>query len=291
MTNSKLSKLYLITSETLNKLNKISEKKIVHRKNKNVDFFRTLKNLRQKKNLLNENETNKFNQAENILKNLTLKYKTNKDVSNYLKPISSQSKKLVNFGTQSEIVDKMNREAQTEWNREEEVPKSSKDLETQTMWNEDEIPDVDDRATQTEWNEEEFSKSLRDLETQTIWDEDEITDRETQTEWEEAKLPSDDDDIEMEMQVTPAKSKVRNPLLLRLPKRSATPLNKKLNKVKITNDGAIPVNSSISSLVTQPTKRQKQVIQDMRKSAISGSRKAKQKAKTKLQELYRWKHI
>ena len=255
MTNSKLSKLYLITPEAFNRLSKTPEKKSLHRKinnsKKNIDSLHILKNLQRQKvlsNIIMKNkyDTDNFKNLENILSELTSKIKLNKKLRN--DPTSTQAKKLIDFGTQTELINMNNEETQTDWDDDD-----------------DEIVEVKNQETQT--NRDEANKL---------------------TEEEEESLI-----------LTPTKTGWPAPFVFsgrkqpKLSKRFASPMIQKLRKIKIADDGKIVSSYSQSPLTQAQAKRRKRIdaIKMMKSSKITGSRKAKQAAMLKMQELLKWKPI
>ena len=194
---------------------------------------------------MNKNGTDNFKHLLNILSELTSKLKPNKKLRNDL--TSTQTKKLTDFGTQSELINKNNEETQTDWD------------------DDDEIVEVKNQDTQT--NRDEANKL---------------------TEEEEESLI-----------LTPTKTGWPAPFVFsgrkqpKLSKRFASPMIQKLRKIKIADDGKIVSSYSQSPLTQAQAKRRKRIdaIKMMKSSKITGSRKAKQAAMLKMQELLKWKPI
>lgn len=250
MTNVKLSKLYLITPETLQKIKKNPEKKVFQRKIEkskgNIDILQVLKNIQREKISTNfkenKNDSENIKRLEAILSDLTSKSSMS----------LAQKKKSSELGTQTESSDQ-DQAAQTEG------------------WNEDTIlekqVEFENQETQTDRTENDLDKSLEGL----------------------------------NLSITPKKKPFPAPivfsgrkLIKKIPKRSASPLIRKLHKVKIGDDAKIFDGSYLSTPLSETQgKREKRMkaIKDLRKLKVCGSRKAKQQAKLKLEQLSNWKHI
>lgn len=106
MVNSKLSKLYLVTPDSFNKIKESSEKKkrIIH-KEKNIDYLHRLKNLERKKlkNALLPKVKNRENTTQNmekLLAELGSQLKTNHTNLNDF-GTQTNHKNLIDFGTQT----------------------------------------------------------------------------------------------------------------------------------------------------------------------------------------------
>lgn len=275
MTNSKLSKLYLVTPESFNKLNNATVKKILNRKDKNtkkdIDFLHILKNLQRQRvkpeTTVNKKESDKLKDMESILTGLVSKLKRNKEISD--KSISTQSQ-TKDFGMQT-IKSPIRKKISTQTNHSDKV-----DQKTQTDWHEGEV--IEELANK-------FNKSFSFMDTHN----------------ENQQLLSADNEVgELDVDDILQTSHDKKPFSftgikqLKLPKRSASPLVHKLRKVKINNEGRIDPSSYTKPPLTQPeTKRQKRIkmLRDMKNSKITGSRKAKQSAMVKMQELLNWKRI
>lgn len=312
MIKSKLSKFYLVSSESFNKINKLSEmkkkkKKTIRNNNKNdIDYFSILKNLQRKKTKSNfvENETR--NSKDFLVK--TKKYvDSESQTKDEIKPkrITQSDKstqtlnfKHNNFATQTKN-EKKDKKTQTNWAAQTKYGK--KDAKTQTDWEEDANTDA---LTQN------FNKSLSFLEP--IEEEDEDDDQNKES------VSDEDDEGVNELTIvernpntptrlfqsegsdkiiytTPVRSTRREKLVERMQttparsikrsKRFASPLLRKVTKERRIKSPAIPIEKQV-----QKQKKFLKAIEEMKLAKVTNSRKAKEKAWEKIRSL-KWKHI
>ena len=76
------------------------------------------------------------------------------------------------------------------------------------------------------------------------------------------------------------------------PKRNASPLIRQLHKVKIDDEGTVSTVSYPSTpRLPKKNRALTKAIDNLKNAKILGSRTAKQKAKVRLEQLLKWKHI
>lgn len=322
MVSSKLNKFYLISPESFNKLTRPSEKekKNIKRKErkKNIDYFKTLKNL-QRKNFKpkiseKQNKASAINKnMEQLLTGLVSHFKTNKNSNESV--TDAKIKEFVDMGIKSN----------SNSNRDYENERDKKsNFATQTeKYGEREF------GTQTDWDQGERDAELADIFNKNVSFMNSIEEENENEQW------TEDDDIKEvtvveKMQTTPARNtptrlftknnrklftspmhttpakavQSENPRFFfsgkkvykpHPPKRFASPLVQKLNKFKIVDGKAVPISTlpKTPSAHAEAKRRKKLIaIEELRKSKITGSRKAKTKAMEKLKATIKdWKHI
>lgn len=324
MVNSKLNKLYLVSPESFTKLSKVSDQKkkkqtaTFRNQNKNIDFFKILKNLQRKTQ--NRKSTPHRNQ------------KTLNDLDNLLMNISSMGSKIKTQQNFKKIYNNLGTQTDPAVQRKiiSRLIKNLTDSGTQT-----DRAILTDQKTQTDWEEDERAEELSNHFNRSLSFLDPINEENEENEKQDAEEQDDEEKVEEQgegaewssddenqvtvverMQTTPARTPAQTPRKRRnvrlvhrmqttpaktaekkvkdIQKRFASPMLSKRDKVRIFDRETLNnIRLRRTPIQESPRAAMKRVklVKEARKAKVRGVRKAKQKALENLKALKSWKRI
>lgn len=330
MSNSRLTKLYLVSPTSIDKLKNVNKPKISKNSKKNnkiskkrnptIDHFKKLKNIQRKMILMKPNakktEANNRQTLQKYIIDLISQLNSNKAKSqmskqtqaDLQKEISRVVNQLQDSESQTNSTEMVDQKSQTDWeedNRAEELSnmlsRSLSFLEPINEVNEDEeYEDVDDTVDDNDVTVIERMQTTpaktprRTPKRRNISAYTPVRMQTTPAKTPRRRLLASN--TPERMQTTPAKTPMRRLLLTKTPrqaktgKRFSSPMNYRAHKM-IRLDDFAKLPALDNVNKEVLIKRKKSRIINLRKAKISGMRKAKQRALEQLKQLKNWKRI